>query len=87
MTAKVERLKRDLAAAQKKSWEAAAKRGALPAGSTRARVTTANAKWSRAAEHRDRIEEELHALTHCKQCGDATASDVLELRGLCADCM
>lgn len=34
---------------------------ALPAGSTRARVTTANAEWARAAEHRDRCQERLAA--------------------------
>jgi hypothetical protein len=32
-----------------------AARFALPAGSSRARVTTANARWSTACEHRDRI--------------------------------
>jgi hypothetical protein len=32
-----------------------AARFALPAGSSRARVTTANARWSTACEHRDRL--------------------------------
>lgn len=35
-------------------------RASLPQGSTRARVTTANARWARAAEHRDRIAALLH---------------------------
>ena len=34
-------------------------RSALPAGSTRARVTTANARWARAAEARDARERFL----------------------------
>lgn len=29
------------------------RRGALPPGASRAAITTANAKWARAAEHRD----------------------------------
>ena len=39
----------------------AKRRAALPAGSTRARVTTANANWARAAEARDRRERDLRA--------------------------
>jgi hypothetical protein len=57
--ARVAELEKKLAAAQKKSMEWAMRRGALPAGSTRARVTTANAEWARAAEHRDRIADAL----------------------------
>jgi hypothetical protein len=36
-----------------------ARRRDLPAGSTRAKVTTANAKWATAAEAVDRIEATL----------------------------
>jgi hypothetical protein len=38
---------------------AAEARGKLPAGSSRARVTSANARWARAAEARDGREREL----------------------------
>lgn len=31
----------------------------LPAGTSRARVTSANARWSNAAEHRDRLGADL----------------------------
>ena len=34
----------------------------LPPGSPRARVTTANARWSTACEHRDRIEKTIRML-------------------------
>lgn len=43
-----------LVLAQEKSDRAAESRARLPAGSSRARVTTANARWMRAAEERDR---------------------------------
>lgn len=43
-----------LALAQAKSDKAAAARAALPPGSSRARVTSANARWAVAAEARDR---------------------------------
>lgn len=52
-------LEKKLAAAQAASLRWAYRRGALPAGSSRARVTTANANWARAAEHRDRIADLL----------------------------
>ena len=45
--------------AQAASHRAMDRRRALPPGSTRARVTTANANWARAAEHRDRISDAL----------------------------
>jgi len=44
---------------KKKSAELARKRGSMSIGSTRARVTTANANWARAAEARDYREEYL----------------------------
>lgn len=55
----ISRLRKALAAAQAKSLKCAERRNALPPGSSRARVTTANANWMRAAEHRDRIAEQL----------------------------
>ena len=60
-SAEVARLRKALAAAQKKSLQWASRRAALPPGSSRARVTTANAKWGIAAEHRDRISVLLDA--------------------------
>lgn len=59
--AEVARLEKSLAQAQAASLRWADRRGALPAGSTRARVTSANAKWARSAEHRDRISDQLDA--------------------------
>ena len=50
--------------AHAESQRAADARAALPIGSTRARVTTANARWARAAEERDRL---WSALTHAEK--------------------
>lgn len=50
-----------LARAAAKSAKASEARAALPPGSTRARVTTANARWARAAEERDRVAAQLTA--------------------------
>lgn len=50
---------RDLQAAERKSLAAAEARRVLSPGGTRARVTTANARWANAAEHRDRTIERL----------------------------
>lgn len=60
--------------------EAAAKacdaRSSLPPGSTRAKATSANARWASAAEERDRLYQDLppdlasalfQALTHAEQ--------------------
>ena len=41
---------------------AASARAALPPGSSRARVTSANARWARKAEAREQAAEELEAL-------------------------
>lgn len=57
--AQIRKLERELARAEAASKRWSERRAALPAGSTRARVTTANAKWARAAEHRDRIAAQL----------------------------
>lgn len=59
--AEVERLRKMLAAAQATSMKWAERRHKLPIGSSRARVTTANANWANAAEARDRAEERLEA--------------------------
>lgn len=59
----VERLTKLLAKAQAASMKAAMARHDLGPGATRARVTTANARWMRAAEHRDRIQEQLDKAT------------------------
>lgn len=45
-----------------KSAKLATKRGSMLIGSTRARVTTANANWARAAEARDAREEYLRSV-------------------------
>lgn len=45
----------------KSAAKAAEARSKLPAGSSRARVTSANARWARAAEARDGRERELRA--------------------------
>ncbi|EHQ63651.1 hypothetical protein PDENDC454_04269 [Paenibacillus dendritiformis C454] len=55
----IAKLERQLAAAEKRTEKAAAARRSLGPGSTRARITTANARWAAAAEERDRIYEQL----------------------------
>lgn len=60
-TADIKRLKRELARAEAASARWADRRAALPPGSSRARVTSSNAKWARAAEHRDRVAAMLAA--------------------------
>jgi hypothetical protein len=59
MSKRIAELRRELSRAQKASDRASEARFNLPPGSTRARVTTANARWMRAAEHRDRILKQL----------------------------
>ncbi len=53
---------RELKAAERASEKACAARAALPPGSSRARVTTANARWMRAAEYRDLVQARLAAI-------------------------
>lgn len=60
--AAIRRYERLLEKAERDSKKAAEARGNLPPGSTRARITTANARWWTAAEHRDTIREHLEAL-------------------------
>lgn len=52
-------LERSVKAASAASEKAAQARGRLPAGSSRARVTTANARWARKAEEAERLRREL----------------------------
>lgn len=53
------KLERELARLTKQAARFADVRFRMPAGSPRSRVTTANAKWARAAEARDRTAREL----------------------------
>jgi hypothetical protein len=52
-------LERELARVQAASERAMEAKMRLPRGSSRARVTTANARWATAAERRDRVLEAL----------------------------
>lgn len=54
-TSEVLRLRNLLARAEQSSERWSNRRASLPPGSSRARVTTANAQWAIAAEHRDKI--------------------------------
>ena len=57
-------LQKELARLTAASEKAAGRRFSLPPGSTRARVTSANAKWHRLAEARARVERELAEVSH-----------------------
>ncbi|TDL50909.1 hypothetical protein E2R60_20385 [Paenibacillus dendritiformis] len=52
-------LERRLQVAERRAEKAAASRRNLGLGASRARITTANARWAAAAEERDRIYEQL----------------------------
>jgi hypothetical protein len=54
-------LARDLEAVEVAMLKASAARAALPGGSSRAKVTTANARWSTKCEQRDRCEARIEA--------------------------
>lgn len=58
----LESLRSDLVRLTKASARACERRSALPPGSSRARVTTANARWALAAEARDRCQERIEKL-------------------------
>ena len=62
-------LRRQYAAAHARSLRLAAVRAALPPGSSRARVTTANARWARAAEERDRLAKVIADAEESGGCG------------------
>lgn len=53
------KLAKELGEAEKKVQRTSERRRALPAGSPRSRVTTANARWATACEHRDRLLAQL----------------------------
>lgn len=55
----VARYERELAKAEALSKKRCDARGALVAGTSRARITSANAAWMTAAERRDRLAERL----------------------------
>lgn len=59
MATQLDDLRRALRQVTRDSERAAAARAALPPGSSRARVTTANARWARHAEERDRLERQI----------------------------
>jgi len=67
----ISRMFRQLARAEAASLKAAAGRHRLPAGSSRARVTTANARWAQAAEHRDRLADRIEERTGIRPAGAA----------------
>lgn len=58
----IAKLERRHRVATKRAEKASEARRLLPAGSSRARVTTANARWADAAGERDRLANELAAL-------------------------
>jgi len=51
------RYEREYLAADRKSKAASDRRANLEPGSSRAAITTANARWATAAEYRDRLQE------------------------------
>lgn len=51
----IAKLRRELARLERESAALAEQRAALPPGSSRARVTTINARWARKAEARERV--------------------------------
>jgi hypothetical protein len=55
-------LRKELARAEADSARLCKQRAAMPPGSSRARVTTLNAKWARVAEYRDLIRARLEDL-------------------------
>jgi hypothetical protein len=55
----IEQLRRELGRLEDRVTATSERRRALPPGSSRARVTTANARWATACEARDRVAQEL----------------------------
>ena len=53
-------LARSLVKAEEQSLKACNALGSLEPGASRAKRTTLNARWSTAAEHRDRVAHQLH---------------------------
>lgn len=77
------KLRRELARAEKASAKASGARAALPAGSSRARVTSANARWARAAEYRDDVSRRLAASEAAGPCDHPANDDHVHA---CAGC-
>ena len=69
-TPEIATLRRRLAKAEDASQKAMEARQALPSGSSRAKVTRANAKWATAAEDRDRIKAALDAALQKERSND-----------------
>lgn len=67
------KLERELERLTKRSAHLAETRVRLPAGAPRKRVTSANARWTRAAEARDRVASELDALREQIEAEEAQA--------------
>jgi hypothetical protein len=79
------KLKKELKKLQAKSLSLSFARSSLPAGASRARVTSANAKWARVAEARDRVQKQLDEMplktstpwieevmfVDCAECGES----------------
>lgn len=60
--AEIIRLRRELARLEWDSERAMIARAKLPSGSSRARVTTANARWSQCAEARERVRARIESM-------------------------
>jgi hypothetical protein len=58
----LQKAERELLKAERDSKKACMARGALVPGSSRARLTTANARWMILAEHRDRMIQRVDSL-------------------------
>lgn len=84
MSGRLDRLEAALAAlkelvkAERDSAKQCARNGVLPVGATRARKTSANARWSVLAEHRDRAEARF--ISQLAECGYADRQDADALR-------
>jgi hypothetical protein len=83
MSGRLERLEATLAAlrelvkAERDSAKQCARNGALSVGATRARKTSANARWSVLAEHRDRVEARF--VSQLAECGYVDSQDAKAL--------
>lgn len=66
-----------LVKAERDSARQCERNGALAVSSTRARITTANARWSTLAEHRDRVEARF--VSQLAECGYVDGNEAKEL--------
>lgn len=60
-------LEKELARLEKKSADLSEARSRLPPGTSRARITSANAKWARAAEARNHVAAALAAFAEASR--------------------